>query len=108
MKQSFFYHCTEFFSYVLIYKSNAFISSNDIYILTFSGTLWLVCLVFLIVLGICLRITTIHYSKRHPEHEPWSWVEITLWAIAAACQQGKKVVFISVQWSKTSKNVFED
>ncbi|KAK9871510.1 hypothetical protein WA026_012881 [Henosepilachna vigintioctopunctata] len=74
--------------YSLLYKTEKLHFNKDIFILTFAGTLWLVFLVLLVFLALCLRIASVQYSKIYSDHEPWSWVEITLWAIAAACQQG--------------------
>ncbi|XP_015833324.2 uncharacterized protein LOC103312325 [Tribolium castaneum] len=42
----------------------------------------------MILLAVCLRISTRKYAMMRPSYETWTWVEITLWAIAAACQQG--------------------
>lgn len=74
--------------YALIYSFQN--KAKDIFVLTFVGTLWLVFLVVLLLLAVCLRIST-HYYSRIYNGRRWSWVEITLWAIAAACQQGKNI-----------------
>lgn len=81
-------------SLILVYKPSKLRFTKDIFILTFAGSLWLVFFAIMILLAICLRISTRKYSMMRPKYELWSWVEITLWAIAAACQQGIHLVFI--------------
>lgn len=89
MNRSELFACNNiFFSYVLLYKPTNLSFSNDIFMLTFTGTLWLCFLLLMVLLGICLKISTKKYHEIHSENQQWSWVDITLWAIAAACQQG--------------------
>ncbi|XP_044270144.1 uncharacterized protein LOC123014905 [Tribolium madens] len=73
---------------ILVYKPSKLRFTKDIFILTFAGSLWLVFFAIMILLAVCLRISTRKYSTMRPTYESWTWVEITLWAIAAACQQG--------------------
>ncbi|XP_044746027.1 uncharacterized protein LOC123307687 [Coccinella septempunctata] len=87
-KKEFEYFQVDIGRYSMLYKAKKLHFIRDIFILTFSGTLWLVFFVLLVVLALCLRISTLQYAKIDRNKEPWSWVEITLWAIAAACQQG--------------------
>ncbi|XP_045464970.1 uncharacterized protein LOC123674136 [Harmonia axyridis] len=87
-KEQFEYFQVDIGRYSMLYKAKKLHFIRDIFILTFSGTLWLVFFVLLVLLALCLRIATLQYSKIDRNKEPWSWVEITLWAIAAACQQG--------------------
>ncbi|KAK5642900.1 hypothetical protein RI129_009067 [Pyrocoelia pectoralis] len=75
-------------NYVLIYDPNKLSFTKDIFILTFAGTLWICFLIVLILLAICLNLSTKQYSYLDLKYEPWSWVDITLWGNAAACQQG--------------------
>ncbi|XP_068892754.1 uncharacterized protein [Tenebrio molitor] len=72
----------------LVYKPSKLNLTKDIFILTFAGSLWVVFFAIMILLALCLRISTRRYSAMRPNYESWTWVEITLWAIAAACQQG--------------------
>lgn len=52
------------------------------------GSLWLCFLALLVILAICFRFASEQYAKLYPKYESWTWVDITLWVIAAACQQG--------------------
>ncbi|KAF5306067.1 hypothetical protein FQA39_LY09045 [Lamprigera yunnana] len=74
--------------YVLIYDPLKLHFTKDIFILTFVGTLWICFFVLLLVLAACLHLSTKQYSLLHEKYQSWSWVDITLWANAAACQQG--------------------
>lgn len=42
----------------------------------------------LLLLALCLKVSTKQYSIIWKKDHPWNWVEITLWAIATVCQQG--------------------
>ena len=64
-------------------------SNKDIFVRTFAGSLWLIFLAILTVMCICLGISTSYLCRFCLECSKWTWVEITLWAIAAACQQGE-------------------
>ncbi|XP_031358659.1 uncharacterized protein LOC116182278 [Photinus pyralis] len=75
-------------NYVLIYDPNKLNFTKDIFILTFAGTLWICFLIALIILAFCLHLSMKQYSRLDLKYEPWSWVDITLWGNAAACQQG--------------------
>lgn len=77
-----------FFSMALVYNPNKLHFTRDVFILSFSGSLWLVFISLLLFLAICLRFATYQYSLIKSCYEDWTWVEITLWAVAAACQQG--------------------
>ncbi|KAL3275738.1 hypothetical protein HHI36_020484 [Cryptolaemus montrouzieri] len=74
--------------YSMLYKTEKVHFTKDIFILTFVGTLWFIFFILMVILALCLRIATVQYSKIYDGYEAWSSVEITLWAVAAACQQG--------------------
>lgn len=73
---------------VLVFNPDRLHFTRDVFILTFTGSLWLVFLSVLLFLAICLKLAANQYSLIKSHDEDWTWVEITLWAIAAACQQG--------------------
>lgn len=76
---------------MLAYRAAGLPLTQDVFILTFTGSLWLVCLLIaLTLLAASFRVASLQTTKFLSEQpEPWTWVEITLWAIAATCQQGK-------------------
>lgn len=81
--------------YVLIYKPSKLSFTEDIFILTFAGTLWLCFIIVLIVLAIFLWIFTRQYHRIYGYAE-WGTVEITFWAIATACQQGRSLFYLQI------------
>lgn len=52
------------------------------------GSLWLCFLIILLLLALCLKVSTKQYAIIWRKDYSWNWVEITLWAIATVCQQG--------------------
>ncbi|XP_068084991.1 probable glutamate receptor [Anabrus simplex] len=73
---------------VLVYRAADLPLTEDVLILTFTGPLWLCLLLVLALLAVCLQFSTSQNAKLRPEQTPWTWIEVTLWAIAALCQQG--------------------
>ncbi|XP_021931955.1 glutamate receptor ionotropic, kainate 3-like isoform X3 [Zootermopsis nevadensis] len=75
---------------MLAYRAAGLPLTQDVFILTFTGSLWLVCLLMaLVLLAASFRVASLQTAKFLSEQpEPWTWVEITLWAVAATCQQG--------------------
>nr|CAD7397722.1 unnamed protein product [Timema poppensis] len=76
-------------SRVLVYRASGLPLTQDVFVLTFAGSLWLCLLVMLAVLASCIH-TVSQWRLKLPgnREENWSWVEVTLWGVAAACQQG--------------------
>nr|CAD7453809.1 unnamed protein product [Timema tahoe] len=74
---------------VLVYRASGLPLTQDVFVLTFAGSLWLCLLVMLAVLASCIH-TVSQWRLKLPgnKEENWSWVEVTLWGVAAACQQG--------------------
>lgn len=79
------------FRRMLAYRANGLPLTQDVFILTFTGSLWLVCLVMaLALLAASFRLASLQTAKLlSGQAKPWTWVEITLWAVAATCQQGR-------------------
>ncbi|PSN33730.1 hypothetical protein C0J52_22470 [Blattella germanica] len=75
---------------MLIYRAEGLPLTQDVFVLTFTGSLWLVCLaIAIILLMACFRFASLQTSKYlEGRPMPWTWIEITLWAVAATCQQG--------------------
>jgi hypothetical protein len=75
---------------MLAYRAAGLPITQDVFILTFTGSLWLVCLaIALVLLATSFRIASLKTAKfLAGQPQPWTWVEITLWAVAATCQQG--------------------
>ena len=75
---------------MLAYRAAGLPITQDVFILTFTGSLWLVCLaVALALLAASFRFASLNTAKFLSEQpKPWTWVEIKLWAVAATCQQG--------------------
>jgi hypothetical protein len=75
---------------MLAYRAAGLPLTQDVFILTFTGSLWLVCLAMaLVLLAASFRIASLQTAKFiSGQPKPWTWVEITLWAVAATCQQG--------------------
>ena len=78
------------FRRMLAYRAEGLPLTQDVFVLTFTGSLWLLCLVAaLALLAASFRFASLQTCKYlESKSEPWTWVEITLWAIAATCQQG--------------------
>ncbi|GJQ86462.1 hypothetical protein Trydic_g10369 [Trypoxylus dichotomus] len=74
--------------FVLVYKPEKLNSTKDIFIITFTGTLWLLFICILVLSIVLLRICTKYYHVVYQDHPLWSWIDIAFWAIAASCQQG--------------------
>jgi len=76
---------------MLAYRAAGLPLTQDVFILTFTGSLWLVCLATaLILLAASFRIASLQTANfLSGQSKPWTWVEITLWTVAATCQQGE-------------------
>ncbi|KAK9711772.1 hypothetical protein QE152_g25279 [Popillia japonica] len=74
--------------FVLLYKPEKISSTKDIFIITFTGTMWMIFFCILVIAIVAFRICTKHYHIVYQDHFLWTWVDITFWAIAASCQQG--------------------
>jgi hypothetical protein len=76
---------------MLAYRAAGLPLTQDVFVLTFTGSLWLVCLVMaLVLLAASFRLASLQTAKfLSAQPKPWTWVEITLWAVAATCQQGR-------------------
>jgi hypothetical protein len=81
------------FRRMLAYRAAGLPLTQDVFVLTFTGSLWLVCLVMaLALLAASFRLASLHTAKLlSGQPKSWTWVEITLWAVAATCQQGRAV-----------------
>lgn len=75
---------------MLAYRAAGLPITQDVFILTFTGSLWLVCLaIALALLATSFRFASLKTAKfLSGQPKPWTWVEITLWTVAATCQQG--------------------
>ncbi|KAJ4443322.1 hypothetical protein ANN_04990, partial [Periplaneta americana] len=87
---AYFLHPTLHSRRMLVYRAAGLPLTQDVFVLTFTGSLWLVCLVIaLVLLAASFRIASLQTSKfQKSQTKAWTWVEITLWAVAATCQQG--------------------
>jgi hypothetical protein len=76
---------------MLVYRAAGLPLTQDVFILTFTGSLWLVCLVLaLVLLAASFRLASLQTANfLSGQPKAWTWVEITLWAVAATCQQGR-------------------
>ncbi|PNF26908.1 hypothetical protein B7P43_G15113 [Cryptotermes secundus] len=99
-----FLHPTLHTRRMLAYRAAGLPLTQDVFVLTFTGSLWLVCLVMaLVLLAASFRLASLQTAKfLSGQPKPWTWVEITLWAVAATCQQG----FSKVPQGVSCKMVF--
>ncbi|KAL0280202.1 UNVERIFIED_CONTAM: hypothetical protein PYX00_001571 [Menopon gallinae] len=70
-----------------VYSPSKLPLTRDVFVLTFSPMLWLSFFASVVLLILCFRLSTWIHSRLRPDHEPWSWIEIIMWANAAICQQ---------------------
>lgn len=75
-------------------ESFVFVPSNlplakDVFLGTFSLKLWIFFFLAIFILTVSFKFSTCMHSKVRPDHEPWSWDEVVLWAVATVSQQSQ-------------------
>ncbi|EEB18853.1 hypothetical protein Phum_PHUM537150 [Pediculus humanus corporis] len=71
-----------------IFDSNNLPLGKDILLRTFSRQLWIFFLLAIFALVVAFKFSTFMHSRYvRPDHEPWSWSEVILWAVATVTQQ---------------------
>lgn len=86
-----FLHSTLVSSRALVFDPSHLSLLEDVFVLTFSSTLWICFFVSIVLLIISFQFSTWIHSLVRPDHEYWSWFEVILWAVAAVCQQSLSV-----------------
>lgn len=77
-----------YFRLFALYKSSGVPADKDLFVRNVTGNLWLYLVGTLILLTVCLRLSTYIHHRLKPRHGDWSWLEVVQWSLGAICQQG--------------------